>query len=195
MEKPNILLYDCEIEKLIPPKDGPMDPALEYCNGWGDHAGMGISVIAAFEYVHGFPRIFFKDNIEELWALMDRAAIIVGFNNKHFDNKLMAAHGYEIPEEKSYDLFLEIKEAAGAHTFAKGYNLDNCCLVNLGYQKSGHGEFAPKLWQQGYFGAVADYALRDIMLESKLLELCIKQPIIDPGNPGTRIFVRNPLET
>jgi len=190
-----MLIYDCEIEKLIPPKDEPLDPNFDYCGGWGDYAGMGISVISAFDYTDGFPRIFFKDSIEELWKLMDKADIIAGFNSKHFDNKLMAAHGYEIPEEKTYDLFLEIKEAAGAHKFAKGYNLDNCCLVNLGHTKSGTGDQAPKLWQRGHFGAVADYALRDIMLESRLLDLCMKQPILDPGNSSTRIFVRNPLET
>lgn len=191
-----MLIYDAEIEKLIPPKKPePMDPKFEYCEGWGDHKGMGISVIAAYDFDEGFPRIFFKDNLHELWKLMDKADIIAGFNSKHFDNKLMAAHGYEIPEEKTYDLFLEIKEAAGAHKFAKGYNLENCCQVNLGHGKSGHGELAPKLWQMGHFGAVADYALRDIMLEYRLLELCIKQPIIDPGNTGTRIFVRNPLAT
>jgi hypothetical protein len=127
--------------------------------------------------------------------MMEKTDIIAGFNSKHFDNKLIAAHGYTVPDEKTFDLFLEIKEAAGAHKFAKGYNLDNCCLVNLGYQKSGDGALAPKLWQQGRIGAVVDYALRDIMLEMMLLELCIKQPIIDPGNTSSRIFVKKPETT
>ncbi len=188
-----MLIYDIEIEKLIPPKDGPMETGYEYCNGWGDHAGMGISVVGAFDYNEGVPRIFFKDNIEELWKLMDEADRIVGFNNKHFDDKLMLAHGYQVPEEKSYDLFLEIKEAAGAHKFAKGYSLDNCCQVNLGMGKSGSGELAPKLWQDGLFGTVADYCLRDISLTAKLLDMAMDQPLLDPGNNGVRIFVKSPL--
>lgn len=190
-----MLVYDIEIERLIPPKEGPMDPKYEYCHGWGDHSGMGIAVVGAFDYNEGVPRIFFKDNIEELWKLMDKADRIVGFNNRHFDDKLMLAHGYEVPQEKSYDLFLEIKEAAGAHKFAKGYSLDNCCQVNLGMSKSGSGEMAPKLWQDGRYGAVADYCLRDISLTAKLLDMAMDQPILDPGNNGVRIFVKSPLQS
>lgn len=190
-----MLIYDCEIAKLIPQKNEPRDPGFEYCKGWGDHLGMGISVVSVYDFEEGFPRIFMQDNLDEMFELMEKADIIAGFNNKHFDNKLIAAHGYTVPDEKTFDLYLEIKEAAGAHKYAKGYNLDNCCLVNLGHQKSGDGALAPKLWQQGKIGAVVDYALRDIMLEMKLLELCMKQPIIDPGNTSTRIFVRNPLPT
>jgi len=190
-----MLVYDIEIEKMIPSKDEPMDPKYEYCDGWGDHYGMGIAVVGAFDYNEGMPRIFFKDNIEELWKLMDKADIIVGFNNKHFDDKLMLAHGYEVPQEKSYDLFLEIKKAAGAHKFAKGYSLDNCCKVNLGIGKSGSGALAPKLWQDGRYGAVADYCLHDISMTVKLLDMAMDQPILDPGNTGVRIFVKSPLQS
>lgn len=190
-----MLIYDCEIKKLIPKKGEPREEGYEYCNGWGDHAGMGISVISVYDYKDGFPRVFMEDNFHELFEMMEKADIIAGFNSKHFDNKLVAAHGYVVPDEKTFDLYLEIKEAAGAHKYAKGYNLDNCCAVNLGYQKSGDGELAPKLWQQGKTGTVVNYALRDIILSQKLLSLCMKQPILDPGNTGSRIFVRNPLES
>ncbi len=188
-----MLIYDVEIEKLIPSKNNPPEPGYEYCHGWGDHVGMGISVVSVYDFDDGFPKIFMKDNLHELFEMMEKANIIAGFNSKHFDNKLMAAHGYVVPDEKTYDLYLEIKEAAGAHKYAKGYNLDNCCHVNLGYQKSGPGEMAPKLWQDGKTGEVVNYALRDIILSYKLLDMCMKQPIIDPGNTGSRIFVRNPL--
>jgi hypothetical protein len=189
-----VLIYDLEIEKLIPPKNEPREEGFEYCEGWTDHEGMGMSVAAAFDYREGVPRIFFKDNLEELMGLMDRAEKVIGFNNKHFDDKLMAAHGYLVNPDKSWDLYLAIKEAAGAHKFAKGYNLDNCCLVNLGLKKSGSGELAPKLWQQGKIGQVADYCLRDVAMTKMLLDMCISQPILDPGNPSTRIFVKSPLD-
>ncbi len=189
-----MLIYDVEIAKLIPPKDEPREQGFEYCEGWHDHENMGVSVAAAFDYKEGVPRIFFEDNLEELMGLMDRADKVIGFNNKHFDDKLMAAHGYLVDENKSWDLYLAIKEAAGAHKFAKGYSLDNCCFVNLGLRKSGSGELAPKLWQQGKIGQVADYCLRDIALTKMLLDMCMSQPILDPGNTSTRIFVKSPLD-
>jgi len=188
-----MIIYDIEIAKAIPPKDEPREPDLEYCEGWGDHLGMGIAVIGVFDFDTGLPRIFMKDNIDELWKLMDAHDVIAGFNSKHFDNKIMAAHGYDVPDEKTFDLYLEIKEAAGAHKYAKGYNLDNCCYVNLGIKKSGHGSEVPALWQRGQHGQVIDYGLRDIMISAKLLQMAMDQPLLDPANPGTRIFVKSPL--
>jgi len=188
-----MLVYDVEIEKLIPDKKEPNDPKFEYCNGWGDHSGMGISIVGAYDFTEGVARIFMKDNLHELFKMMDEADRIVGFNNESFDDKIIAAAGYDIPDEKSWDLYHAIKDAADAGKYAKGYNLDNCCWVNLGMRKSGHGEMAPKLWQMGHIGTVVDYCLRDIMLTYKLLEMAMAQPLLDPGGSGNRIFVKSPL--
>ena len=189
----NIVVYDIEIEKPVPPKDEPMEPGIEYCDGWGDHAGMGIAIVSAYSLATGIPYLFCKDNIEELFRLLDEADVIAGFNNRRFDDKIMAAVGYEIPEEKSYDLFVEIKEAAGAKQYAKGYNLDNCCMINLGIQKAGDAAQVPVLWQRGQYGRCFNYAMRDITMEYLLLKMAMEQPLIDPGNPGgPRIFVKSP---
>ena len=190
---PKLIVYDIEIEKPIPPKDGPMEQDIDYCEGWGDHAGMGIAMIGVYDFTDGMPRIYWKDNIEELWRLMDEADVIAGFNNQNFDDKIMAAIGYQIPPEKSYDLFLEIKEAAGAKRYAKGYNLDNCCYVNLGVRKIGEAAQAPVLWQRGQYGRCINYGLWDISMEYRLLKMAMDQPLLDPGNPSQRIFVKSPL--
>ncbi|GEM_PF-3080833 len=49
----NILIYDCEIIKCIPPKEGERDPSLRYCRGWRDFEGMGISLIGAWSSANG----------------------------------------------------------------------------------------------------------------------------------------------
>lgn len=190
---PNLIIYDIEIERPIPPKEEPMLDGIEYCDGWGDHAGMGISVIGVYDFTNGIPYLFSKDNIDELFHMMDTADVIAGFNNKRFDDKIMAAIGYEIPDEKSYDLFIEIKEAAGAGKFAKGYNLDNCCHINLGMRKTEDAAQVPVFWQRGQYGRCFNYALQDITKEFLLLKLAMAQPILDPANPSKRIFVKSPL--
>ena len=134
-----ILLYDCEIKhpiadkKLIRP-----EPNIVYADGWADFKGMGIALIGAYDYHANLPRLFAEDNLDEFDALARDADLTVSFNGKHFDNPLLAAHGIEIQEDRHYDMYLEVKEAAGAGKFAKGYNLNNCCHINLGLQKSGN---------------------------------------------------------
>jgi hypothetical protein len=40
------VIYGCEIARCIP--KGERSPDLEYCQGWADFKGMGISVICAY---------------------------------------------------------------------------------------------------------------------------------------------------
>ena len=47
------LIYDIEIIKAIPSKNGERITGIEYCEGWKDHANMGISVIGAMTWPEG----------------------------------------------------------------------------------------------------------------------------------------------
>ena len=54
----NAIIYDCEIIRCIPPRDGIRNDDLAYCDGWHDYEGMGISVIGAYDYVTGQPPFY-----------------------------------------------------------------------------------------------------------------------------------------
>ena len=54
-----VVVYDCEIICAIPDKKVPNARDLQYCGGWGDYAGMGISVLAAVDVETQVPRVFF----------------------------------------------------------------------------------------------------------------------------------------
>lgn len=191
---PSILIYDVEIKRPPPDKKLEPEPDIEYAEGWKDYQGMDITVVTAYSYRDGFPRIFLKDNLDEFMKLVSDHEILAGFNNIGFDNPLLlAALGLVILEAESYDLLLEIREAAGVNQFAKGYNLDNCARTNLGVGKSGEGAQAPVLWQRGRHGSVIDYGLRDSWITKGLLDLVIAgTPLLNPGRPAERIFVRPP---
>ena len=64
MEKsrPSVLVYDIEIVNAIPDREGIKKEGVEYCEGWGDHAGMGISVIGAYDALEDRYRVFCEDN-------------------------------------------------------------------------------------------------------------------------------------
>lgn len=52
------LIYDIEIAKaILGPKEKPM-PGVEYCQGWTDYVGMGISVICAYDCAEDRYRVF-----------------------------------------------------------------------------------------------------------------------------------------
>lgn len=195
-----MIIYDCEIVKAIQGKNEERLQGIEYCEGWHDHAGMGISVICVYDYATGRYRVFCADNFPEFQELVNSTNIVVGFNSIGFDNKLCAANGLNVPAEKTYDLLAEIWAGSGLTKTFKfgthtGFGLEACCQANFGLKKTGNGATAPVDWQRGKIGKVIDYCLNDISLTKILLDQVIEKGfIIDPRYPDVRqIKVASPI--
>jgi hypothetical protein len=175
-----LMVFDCEIKKGVPRKRTEPVPGVEYCAGWEDFSGMGIACICALEMAEARrPRVFCEDNFREFQALVDRSCRVVGFNNLHFDNRLCAAHGIDVPFDKSYDLQQVIWLAAGlegnyrdeAHS---DFSLEKLCMANFGRGKSGDSALVPQLWQGGRHGLVIDHCLQDVLLTADLLDQIVQ---------------------
>lgn len=191
--KSRTLIFDCEIKNAIPDKNEPLRPNIQYCKGWTDFVGMGIAVICVYDYHVGQYRIFCEDNLGDLAALIDDSDLVIGFNNIHFDNKLIAAHGIEFDPAKNWDLYVEAKTAAEADRYAKGYKLDDFVRVNFRIRKKQSGAMAPILWQQGKIGQVIDYGLTDTWLTKKCIDLIIETGSIMDPRTGRKLSLSIPL--
>lgn len=179
----DFIVYDIEIARCIPDRRAPRDPALDYCEGWHDHANMGIAVLCAFDTRSQHPRVFLADNLDAFGQLI-RDRCVVGFNNDSFDDRLLEVHG--MAPVRSWDLLVAARQAVGEPSrFTPGLTrggrkLDDFAAFNLGIQKSMHGELAPVEWQRGNRGAVIDYCLRDVMLTRALVDLAVDGKLMDP---------------
>jgi len=187
LEPINGLIYDCEIINCIPPSNGERDGQLWYCKGWTDYEGMGISCIGVYDLLKDQYRIFLEDNFRDFQHLVNGREHIIGFNSFFFDDKLCFAN--DIVVTTTYDLLAEVRIASGqppVYTPGQtrgGYHLEALAQANLGYGKSGSGEQAPVLWQNGRYGAAIDYCLSDIQITKKLFDL--RRSIKDPTNGKT----------
>lgn len=194
-----MLIYDIEIINAIANKKTDRIDGINYCDGWHDHAGMGISVIGAYDYEEGRYRVFCADNFRDFARLVDHHDTVIGFNNISFDNPVIDAAGiHSILAAKSYDLLIEIWKGAGLGSKFKypshiGFGLDACCHVNFGTRKSGHGAMAPVEWQRGNIGGVIDYCINDVKLTKQLFDLVSERgEILDPRNAENIISVELP---
>jgi hypothetical protein len=194
----NIFVYDIEIIKAIPEKDGTSINGIEYCDGWQDHVNMGVSVIGGYDFAEDRYRVFTKDNWQEFVELIYKTPIVAGFNSIPFDNAVLKACGIiDIWEEKSYDLLREVWKAVGLEPVFEypshaGYGLDAIAKANGLTGKTGNGALAPIDWQRGSIGTVIDYCLQDVAITTKLIKMVINSnELIDPKT-GKRIWVNSP---
>lgn len=197
------LVYDLEIVKAILGKNEPRLAGIEYCKGWHDHAGMGISVLCAYEYETDRYRVFCQDNLSAFVDLAKQQDLLVSFNGLAFDNKVIEAHmpgvRFEYQPEHDYDLLVETWAGAGlGPTFNfrthGGYGLDALCERNLGTRKTANGALAPVLWQQGAIGAVIDYCLNDVWMTKELFDLVLAQGWITSPKTGGQLTMRPPFQ-
>lgn len=197
-----ILIYDCEIIKAIrDPKK--VDLAhIEYCDGWDDYENMGISVIGVNFISENVGAVFSHNSnidLETFQKGLDVADVLVGFNNQSFDDNLIKANGFTIPENiVNYDILAEIWEGAGlGRTFVYpthvGFSLDAICKANGLGEKTGTGANAAVLWQSGKFDEVIEYCENDIRITRKLFDLIQeKGEIKDPREDNFYFKKHNP---
>ena len=192
-----MLVYDIEICKAILGKGDQPIEGVEYCEGWGDHEGMGVSCVCCYDYADDRYRVFMEDNMSDFALLVAGHEVIVGFNNIGFDNKVLAyawpslihhERNLEWLNEKSYDILAEIRAAGGGWC-----KLDGIIKANgLAKGKTGNGAMAPVWYQAGRIGKLCDYCLADVWLTKKLLDLIIYgQPLIS-SRTGQVINIRKP---
>lgn len=175
------IIYDCEIKRCIPQKGKDNNPDFEYCQGWTDYIGMGISVVCVYEFSNDtmhtfdFKNPFHTRNLQELFT---DTLCAVGFNNHHFDNKLLNAHGFVVPQ--SYDMFEEIKKQRGQ--YPKGYNLDAIAKANnvAGKAEIEGGALAPILYQRGEFERLNEYCRQDVRMTADVYRMVLDNMLHDP---------------
>ena len=154
-------VFDLEIKYGIPIN---IKNEYTYCKGWTDYIGMGCSC-GAVTYLE--ETIVYSDIdklVNRLIKLQESNIYVGGFNNKTFDDKLLAGLGYNFISD--FDLLKFIRERIG---FIKGLSLSALAEKN-GLTKLGHGSSAPELFQDGKFEELYTYVKNDSYITYELLK-------------------------
>lgn len=189
----NLIIYDTEIANGVATPDNQPKPGYKYAKGWTDYAGMGISVICAYDIAEAQYRVFMADNFSAFDDLVGRGAHVLGFNNHRFDDRLIRENGFRIPHEKSLDLAAAIWKSAGIPNgeHPKGLSLNACCQANGLPTKTGNGADAPQDYQDGRIGRVIDYCLNDVRCTLHLYRYIAQNGgLLDPRDGTTWLNVR-----
>lgn len=180
------IVYDLEIIRMMPTKDRQVDPAVEYCNGWTDYRGMGISIITTYisqgfsSFPEGIRTFVNKESaiphdFPEFQQLLAEKPIVLGFNSWRFDDNIAQANNLNVVT--NYDIYAEIRKAVGS---TGTYSLKNLAVAN-GLNK-GDGFLAPLYWQTGRRDDVIAYGKQEMETLVRILRLGLRGELVNPNN-------------
>ena len=136
----------------------------------GDFGDLEVTVVGVYDSGTNEYSSYLRHELGNLWPVMERADLLVGYNSDHFDipilNKYYAG---DLTKIKSVDLMKEIKQVLG-----RRLKLDNVAEVTLGKGKISNGLEAIGWWKQGLVEKVREYCLDDVRITEELYQYAKK---------------------
>jgi DEAD/DEAH box helicase domain-containing protein len=146
-KEPRILYLDLETRKTA-----------QEVGGWQNTHLMRVSVVVVFDSVAKRFRVFTEDTIEALFPLLQAADLIIGFNIKRFDYRVLGAYTHgDLKALPTFDILEDVHNRLG---FRLG--LDHLATETLKRRKTADGLQAVEWFRQGEMGKLTDYCRQDV---------------------------------
>ncbi len=145
----NILYFDLETKK-----------SADEVGGWENISRMGMSVGVTFSTTTGAYRIYGENNVDELIRDLQRADLVVGFNNLRFDYEVL--HGYtalDLRQIPTLDMLVDLQ-----NRLQHRLSLDSIATATFGVEKTAEGLQAIQWYKEGKLLDIAEYCCYDVKL-------------------------------
>jgi DEAD/DEAH box helicase domain-containing protein len=145
----NIVYFDLETQK-----------SADEVGGWGKISAMKMSVGVTYSTARGGYKIYAEKDVDDLLKELQRADLVVGFNNLRFDYEVL--HGYttmELRQLPTLDMMVDLQ-----NTLQHRLSLDSIATATLGVEKTAEGLQAIEWFRQGRMMEVAEYCCYDVKL-------------------------------
>jgi DEAD/DEAH box helicase domain-containing protein len=145
----NIVYFDLETQK-----------SADEVGGWDKISSMGMSLGVTYSTARGSYVIYGEKQIDELLKDLQRADLIVGFNNLRFDYEVL--HGYtafDLRQLPTLDMLVDL-HAKLQHRLS----LDSIATATFGVEKTAEGLQAIEWYRQGKLLEIAEYCCYDVKI-------------------------------
>ena len=143
---------------------------------WMDEIGSGnpedltIALVGAHDSETGTYGSYLEHELPQLWKILERTDILVGYNSDHFDIPLLNKYyPGDLTRIKSIDLMQEVYRALG-----RRLKLDTLAEATLGEKKSADGMQSLKWWRAGEVDKVREYCIKDVELTKRLFDYAVE---------------------
>jgi DEAD/DEAH box helicase domain-containing protein len=145
----NIVYFDLETQK-----------SADEVGGWGNISKMGLSVAVTYSTAREEYTIYGEKQVGELLKELQRADLVVGFNNLRFDYEVL--HGYtsfDLSQLPTLDMLVELQA-----TLNHRLSLDSIATATFGVEKTAEGLQAIRWFKEGKFAEIAEYCCYDVKI-------------------------------
>lgn len=163
----NTLYFDLETQK-----------SAEEVGGWDRISRMRMSVGVTYSTARGEYRIYGEKQVDDLVAELQRADLVVGFNNLRFDYEVL--HGYtalDLRQLPTLDMLVELQKA-----LQHRLSLDALAVATLGVEKISDGMQAIRWFKEGRLLEIAEYCCYDVKITRLIHEY---------GSAHKQLFYKN----
>lgn len=138
--------------------------------GKNDPTALDISLLVIYDYETEKYSCFLQKDFPKLWAILERADVIIGYNSDHFDIPLLNKYyPGDLTRIKSVDLLVDIQKSLG-----RRIRLDDVASATLGMGKSGSGLEAIEWWKNGEIDKIQKYCEQDVRVTKDIYEYAKK---------------------
>lgn len=135
----------------------------------GDLSRMEISVVGIHDSETGELTSYTKEEFPQLWPILERADLLIGFNSDSFDIPLLNRYyPGDLTTIRSLDLLVEVQKVLG-----RRIRLQSLAEATLKAGKSGNGLEAVEWWQQGLVDKVRKYCMDDVKITRDIYDYAL----------------------
>ncbi len=155
----NIVYFDVETQR-----------SAEEVGGW-DHIGrMGMSVGVTYSTARGDYRIYGEGQVSDLINELQRADLIVGFNNLRFDYEVLHAYTpLDLRQLPTLDMLVALQDK-----LQHRLSLDAIASATFGVEKTAEGMQAIQWFKEGRLLEIAEYCCYDVKLTRLIHEFGVQ---------------------
>ncbi len=145
----NIVYFDIETQR-----------SAAEVGGWDKISAMGLSIGVTYSTARGGYKIYGEPQVNDLLTELQRADLVVGFNNLRFDYEVL--HGYttfDLRQLPTLDMLVDIQEK-----LQHRLSLDSIATATFGVEKTAEGMQAIEWFKQGKLLEIAEYCCYDVKI-------------------------------
>lgn len=151
----NIVVFDLETQRDMASVGGPQF-----------FEKLGVSIGVAYHVGEQHFYHFEESQMGELVAFLEQAELVVGFNIRHFDYRVLSAYtDVDLQALPTCDILADVTQLLGYRL-----KLDSLVSETLGLRKNGDGLLALKWWNEGRLDLIRDYCQQDVDVTRRLWE-------------------------